>query len=95
MSHSTPVLEPVEIDSTGSGGRGWIVTVYNNEKNTYDEVITILMVATECTFDEAYMETWEVDKLGRSVVHLGGEEECNEVASVIAEIGIRVEVSED
>ncbi|MBX7135439.1 MAG: ATP-dependent Clp protease adaptor ClpS [Fimbriimonadaceae bacterium] len=84
-----------ETTDGGTKGDGWIVTVFNNDHNTYDEVIFILMVATQCTADEAAMETWEIDHLGKSVVHHGGESECRRAAEVIATIGIRVEVSEE
>ncbi len=95
MARAPCTIERPEIrpDDTSSGRGGWIVTVYNNEYNTYDEVIMILMIATECTPDEAYIETWEIDKLGSSVVHISGEEECQRVAQVISTIGIRAEVS--
>lgn len=79
----------------GAGGDSWIVTVFDNAKNTWQEVIAILIAATGCTFDEAYMETWEIDHLGKSVVHHGEEDECARVAKTIAEIGIRVEISSE
>jgi hypothetical protein len=82
-------------DPLGLNDAGWIVTVYDNNHNTYEEVMTILMVATGCTADEAYMETWEIDHLGRSVVHSAAESECRRVGEVIATIGIRVEVSQE
>jgi hypothetical protein len=74
---------------------GWIVTVYNNEHNTYDEVIHILIVATGCSPEEAEIETWEIDHLGKSVVHHGQMDECEGVAAVIAQIGIDVRVSQE
>lgn len=84
----------IHVSHTGSGDN-WIVTVYNNEYNTWDEVVNILMAATGCSEDEADMETWEVDNLGKSVVHHGAQDECEAAAGIIAEIGIRVEVSEE
>jgi ATP-dependent Clp protease adaptor protein ClpS len=88
---------PVRIeDLSHTQGRGeWIVVVYNNEVNTFDEVTEILMRATGCPMEEAEMETWEIHHLGRSVVHWGGREECGQVAEIIATIGIRVEVLEE
>jgi ATP-dependent Clp protease adaptor protein ClpS len=87
------VLDRPEVrDSSGSGTGDWIVVVYNNEVNTWDQVVNILMRATGCDEQEAEMETWEIDTLGKSVVHHGQEEECERAAVVIAEIGIRVEV---
>lgn len=73
----------------------WIVRVYNNDHNTYEEVVTILVLATSCTIQEASMETWEIDRLGSSVVHQGDESECRRVAKVISTIGIRVEVTQE
>jgi ATP-dependent Clp protease adapter protein ClpS len=77
------------------GGSGYLVIVYDNDKNTWDEVTTILQKATGCTLEEAEIETWEVDNLGKSVVHHGGKEECNRAAGIIRTIGIRVEVVEE
>jgi ATP-dependent Clp protease adaptor protein ClpS len=88
-------LQRPELDDGGTGGDGWIVTVFNNDKNSFDEVISILMAATGCPQAEAEMETWEIHYLGKSVVHHAGEEECHRVARVIARIGIKVEVSEE
>ncbi|MCE9557400.1 MAG: ATP-dependent Clp protease adaptor ClpS [Armatimonadetes bacterium] len=69
------------------------MTVYNNDTNTYEEVIAILMIATGCDFEEAHMEAWEIDHLGASTVHIEGKPECEVVAAIIGQIGIRVEVS--
>jgi hypothetical protein len=74
---------------------GWIVTVYNNDYNTYEEVITILILATGCLMEEAEMEAWEVDHLGRSVVHHGKETDCRKAGEIIGKIGIRVEVTQE
>jgi len=69
-----------------------LVIVFNNDYNTFDEVIHILQKATGCSREEAEMETWEIDALGKSVVHHADREECERVAAIIATIGIRVAV---
>jgi ATP-dependent Clp protease adapter protein ClpS len=78
-------------DSTSAPDEGWKVTVYNNETNTYEEVMTILQVATGCDAHEAYIETWEIDHFGQCVVHRADEAACVRAAEIIAVIGIRVE----
>lgn len=83
-----------ELESTGGSGAEWIVVVYDNDYNTVEEVIHILIAATHCSFEEAAIETWEIHHLGKSVVHHADKEECERVASIIATIGIRVEVKE-
>jgi ATP-dependent Clp protease adapter protein ClpS len=89
------IIEKPQIDD-GSGsetGDLWVETVFNNDYNTWDEVVNILIKATGCSLNEAEMETWEIDNLGKSVVHHGEKDECHSAAEVIRQIGIRVEVS--
>ncbi len=73
----------------------WVVKVFNNETNTYEEVMTILMIATGCTPDEAFIETWEIDNFGVCGVHRASRDTCEGVAKIIATIGIRTEVEQD
>lgn len=90
------IERPLESSTTSTErDRGWLVTVFNNDHNTYDEVTVILVIATQCTLEEAAMETWEIDHLGQSVVHISNEVECRKAAEIIASIGIRVEVSKN
>ncbi len=93
LPHISP--EETQQENWNGGAEEWVVIVYNNEYNTYPQVIAILMRATKCTRDEAEMETWEIDNLGKSVVHHASEEECNRAASIIRTIGIQVEVKQE
>ncbi len=93
----TPDLLPgldKRLDERQQSG-GCLVIVFDNNKNTWDEVVLILQKATGCDLEEAEMETWEVDNLGKSVVHHAGKEDCERAAEIIRTIGIRVEVVED
>jgi ATP-dependent Clp protease adapter protein ClpS len=72
----------------------YIVIVFNNDTNTYDEVTAILQKATGCSREEAEMETWEIDHLGRSIVHHGDRAECERAAAIIQTIGIKVAVEQ-
>ncbi|NLI01231.1 MAG: ATP-dependent Clp protease adaptor ClpS [Chthonomonadales bacterium] len=85
----TPETE-VQDPTTGTGEH--IVIVFDNDYNTIDEVIEILMKATGCGVQEAAMETWEIHNLGKSIVHHGSATECERAASIIRTIGIKVEV---
>jgi ATP-dependent Clp protease adapter protein ClpS len=89
------LLPDLQQQGPGTGGDGYCVIVFNNDHNTYDEVMDILMKATGCTAEEAAIETWEVDHLGKSVVHYASQEECERVASIIRTIGIKVEVRQE
>jgi ATP-dependent Clp protease adapter protein ClpS len=83
-----PELQERDTELSGD----WIVVVFDNSVNTWDEVIRILQKATACSLDEAHMETWEVHHLGKSIVHHGERAECERVASIIQTIGIQVAV---
>jgi ATP-dependent Clp protease adaptor protein ClpS len=88
---SAPVLDPVEVDDISYSGR-WMVIMFNNPLNTFEEVIMILMVATECSMDEAELETWEAHLRGKAPVHFASKEECNRVSKIISSIGVVTEV---
>ena len=91
-----PGTQPELEDDIGvSGDGGWVVTVFDNDYNTWDEVVSILMRATGCGLEEAHMETWEVHHLGKSVVHHGAQDECKRAAAIITTIGIRVTVTKE
>lgn len=93
MSEKTATIPRPEVLDDQSGTTGdWIVIVFDNDHNSWEEVITILQKATGCTLEEAHMETWEVHHLGKSVVHHGDEAECDRAAGIIRTIGIRVAV---
>jgi ATP-dependent Clp protease adapter protein ClpS len=82
---------PELLDDARESADEWIVIVYDNDHNTFDQVTMILQKATGCTLEEAELETWEVHHLGRSIVHHADEVECTRVAGVIGTIGIQVE----
>lgn len=93
---SAPVTLPdLSVEESTQSGDGYRVVAYNNETNTYDEVIAVLMLATGCTMEEAYIETWEIDHYGQCAVHRADEEECQRVAKTISRIGVVTEVEPD
>jgi len=92
---SIQLLPDLQRQESDTGLGEYIVIVYNNDHNTYDEVIDILQRATGCCLEEAWIETWEIDHLGQSVVHHGSEEECERAAGIIRTIGIYVEVRQE
>ena len=89
------LLPDLEERVPGTGDGDFIVIVFDNPINTFDEVTGILQKATGCPLREAEMETWEVHHLGKSVVHHGSEPECERAAGIIRTIGILVEVRQE
>ncbi len=92
MQSTETVAEPTIVSEHDVRAEEWIVIVFDNDANTFAEVIDILIEATGCTMEEASLETWEVHHLGRSVVHHGDQPECERVAAIIRRIGIEVGV---
>ena len=89
------LLPDIEEKAPGTGDGEFVVIVFDNPVNTFDEVEDILQQATGCSRREAKMETWEVHHLGKSVVHHGSDTECQRAASIIRTIGISVEVRKE
>jgi ATP-dependent Clp protease adaptor protein ClpS len=87
-----PILDPIYLEDTGQGLGRWMVVIFNNETNTFDEVMEILMRATGCDAEEAYMEMWEAHTYGKAPVHFAAQSECESVAGVIATIGVETSV---
>lgn len=95
MPDTVTERRPDLFDDTTSRTTGdYIVIVFNNDTNTYEEVTAILQKATGCSREEAEMETWEIDHTGRSVVHHGDQAECERAAAIIQTIGIKVAVEQ-
>jgi hypothetical protein len=89
---SKTILHP-EISDAGPKNRGrWMVMIFNNERNSIDEVIDVLMRATMCTKEEAVIETWEAHTYGKASVHFSNRRDCVEVAGIIADVGVKTEV---
>lgn len=89
MSQTT--LQPELLDNGTKTGR-WMVVIYNNESNSFEQVIDVLIRATGCDVQEAYIETWEAHTYGKAPVHFAAREECDAAAALIGSIGVKTEV---
>jgi len=88
---SQTVQLPDLADSSTGTGR-WMVVIYNNDYNSREDVVEILMKATGCPLDEAYMEMWEAETYGKAPVHFAVRTVCREVSNALATIGLVSEV---
>ncbi|MEB3197968.1 MAG: ATP-dependent Clp protease adaptor ClpS [Candidatus Sericytochromatia bacterium] len=72
------------------------VIVHNNDWNTFDEVIAILVLAVpQLSLAEAIGLTQEVHRTGAAVVFRGDVAQADLCAGIIRTIGIRVSVEPD
>jgi len=75
------------------GYRGRYVTVVLREPGvSMDELSRMICFATSCSAEEAYIEAWEAEHLGRSEVYFSSQENCCAVASILSTIGVQTEV---
>lgn len=89
---AVPLLEP-DLDTASTKGQGrWMTVIHNDDDIGMDEVIEVLMAATGCDVEEAYMEMWEAHTFGKAPCHFASQPECAEVAGVISGIGVTTEV---
>ncbi|MBS1717811.1 MAG: ATP-dependent Clp protease adaptor ClpS [Armatimonadetes bacterium] len=88
---STTWLEPEVIATPKTSGR-YMVTIFNNDDNSIEEVVGILMEATRCSQQEAAMETWEAHHFGKAPVHFASRQECEKIALKISTIGVATSV---
>lgn len=85
-------LEQLEIGPLDLTAGRHMVVIFNNETNTFDEVVVALVTATGCDVTEASIEAWEAHTFGSSSVHFAPLVECQSVANKIRSIGLKVEV---
>lgn len=90
MSHT--VLEP-EVANPGSRRGRWMVVIFNNDFTPMDDVIEVLLRATGCDVQEAYMEMWEAHHFGKAPVHFASRDECDTAAAIISSVGVETEVA--
>ena len=69
--------------------------MFNNDANTFEEVIDVLIRSTDCDAQEAFMETWEANAFGRANVHFAEKARCVSVAEMIESIGVVTEVKKE
>lgn len=92
MAMAAPQSLPFGASPDTAGGSRHMTVIYNDDHTPYEAVVEIVMRATGCGRDEAEMETWEAHHHGRAPVHFGALRDCQDVANVIASIGVKVEV---
>ncbi len=91
QTEKTPSVEILEDENVDIGLESRVV-LFNDDWHTFEEVITQLIKATKCSFDEAREKTFEVHTNGKSVVFSGPLNDCLKVSSVLEEIALHTQV---
>ena len=89
-----PLVSPGILRDIEEAGE-YVVVIFNNDHNSVDQVIAVLMHATECDLHEASLETWEAHTFGKAKVHFATQMECRHIARIISLIGVKTEVCKE
>lgn len=72
----------------------WLTVLWNCDCHSFEQVAVQLMKAIACSHDEGMRIAGQVHNDGKAVVRVGPRPECERVAGILAEIGLRVVVAE-
>lgn len=78
-----------EISDIGLSSR---VILFNDDWHTFDEVISQLIIATQCSFEKARDLAFEVHVKGKAVVFSGTMKDCLKVSSILEEIALHTQI---
>jgi ATP-dependent Clp protease adapter protein ClpS len=90
---SRPVVEQ-ETEAETTVEPPWIAILWNCDCHTFEQVARQLMKAIGCSYDDGMAIAGRVHNDGKAVVRVGAKTECERVARILAEIGLRVTVAE-
>ncbi len=72
----------------------WMVILFNDDDHAFDQVVAQVQKATGCSPGEAFQITYTAHTNGQAVAYVGGKAQCEQVASVLREIDLHVELEE-
>ena len=75
-------------------GQPWMVILFNDDYHAFDEVIAQVQKATSCSPGEAFQITYAAHSNGQAVAYVGDKPQCEQVAKVLREIDLHVELEE-
>lgn len=73
-------------------GTAYRVFLFNDDVHTFDEVITQLIKAINCSFNKARAHAFEVHVKGKSMVYSGSMQSCIKVSSILEEIALHTQI---
>jgi ATP-dependent Clp protease adaptor protein ClpS len=68
------------------------VVLFNDDWHSFDEVISQLMKAINCTYEQGRTFAFEVHVKGKAIVYSGSLKNCLKVTSVLEEIALHTQI---
>jgi len=89
-----PYKPSIEIDIDESTTTTFLssVIVYNDDWHTFEEVIIQLIKATNCTFEKARAQAFEIHVKGSCIVFKGKMNTCLKVSTILQEIALSTQI---
>jgi ATP-dependent Clp protease adapter protein ClpS len=72
----------------------WMVILFNDDHHAFDEVVAQVQKATGASPGEAFQITYTAHTNGQAVAYVGERPQCEQVAKVLREIDLHVELEE-
>ncbi|MBU0561374.1 MAG: ATP-dependent Clp protease adaptor ClpS [Bacteroidetes bacterium] len=88
----TSYNEETEIDESVGTKLPFRVILYNDDWHSFDEVITQLIKAINCSYEEGRFFAFEVHIKGQANVFTGGLNRCLKVTSILEEIALHTQI---
>jgi ATP-dependent Clp protease adapter protein ClpS len=87
----SPEISNIEEEETITG-LGSKVILFNDDLHSFEEVISQIVKAIKCSFEEARDKTFEVHTKGKAVVYSGDLAECLRVSGILEEILLHTQI---
>jgi len=91
LEKNIPTVD-VEIEETTDKKLLSSVVVFNDDWHTFDEVIYQLIKATNCNFEKARSQAFEIHTKGSCIVYRGEIKSCLKVSSILEEIALLTQI---
>jgi len=91
ITEQNPLLEIIEEQDIGVSLENRVV-LYNDDWHTFEEVITQLIKAINCSFEQGSSYAFEVHTKGKAIVFSGSMQDCLRVSSVLEEIALNTQI---
>lgn len=83
-----PTISPEDIDALFDDADLWAVIVWNDDVNTFQNVIKALVEIMNHTVDRAEQLTWKIHNTGKAVVGIRPQEEAKRAVKALHARGI-------
>jgi ATP-dependent Clp protease adaptor protein ClpS len=90
----TQPQEEQEVNIGTGPHQPWVVILFNDDYHAFDAVVAQVQKATGCSPGEAFQITYTAHTNGQAVAYVGEKPQCEQVAKVLREIDLHVELEE-